>query len=183
VIHVQLSRHETTRAARPASQTPEHYLAALTALSELLAGLTAVAERKLAALRAADAGALHACAADENVLLRQMMENQQQRTELQARLAQEQRLEPAGLNCLSEIARLLPEPQASAVRARALGLRVAAERLRDRNRLAGEVARHLQGHIRAIFAGLAEALQESCGYGPDGQTEASAARSVVDAIA
>jgi hypothetical protein len=62
------------------------------------------------------------------------------------------------------------------------GLRGVAEELQKKNRLAAEVARKLQSHIRDVFAAIAQATQETVVYGRNGQYEQATARQWVDAV-
>ena len=83
---------------------------------------------------------------------------------------------------LGEIAGYLPEPTASAIRARSMALREMAQTLKRKNRLAAQVAQDLQTHIRGIFAELAKVNQEQVVYGPRGNHEQTSTRSWVDAV-
>jgi flagellar biosynthesis/type III secretory pathway chaperone len=154
----------------------------LGALHALLKQLAAQADAKLAALRAADAKALQACATNETELLQQLARNAQERQAILARLAQHlpQPLRPE--IPLSELIEEFPEPQASILRARSVALRESAAQLQEKNGLAARVAHRLQTHIRAVFAELAKVNQESVVYGPKGQHEQAGLRSGLDAV-
>lgn len=154
-------------------------------LAELYAGLReldALAGRKLAALRSADTAALHACASEECEQLTRIFRAQPQRNAAIARVAQSlPGCDPAERR-LEELAARLPEPLASALRARNAALQEVAGELQRKNRMAAEVAQNLQTHIREIFAAVAGATQESLVYGPQGQRELSSTRCWVDAV-
>ncbi|TWT41867.1 FlgN protein [Phycisphaerae bacterium RAS1] len=147
-----------------------------------LAGLLQIADDKLAAMKRADADALTACAQREEALLRGVGAGEQERHELLARLAQALPGGPSRIARLSDLAGILPEPLASQILAKNAGLRQAALKLREKNRLAAGVARHLQLHIRGVFAEVAKAGQESIVYGPQGRHEQRNRLSFVDAV-
>jgi len=157
-------------------------LATLTAWQELLQRLLELAGRKLAALRAADTGSLHACAAGESAALHALFEKERERDAAIARLAQGLRLPDRPPPRLSEIAALLPEPWASRLRAKIAGLRQVAAALQEKNRLAATVARNLHTHICAVFADVAQVNQETIVYGPSGKHEQRRTTSWVDAV-
>jgi hypothetical protein len=161
-----------TETARELSQHLADLHAALKQLAEL-------ATEKLAAMRRADTDALNGCAEREEGLLRTVLRDEQGRNAILARLAQ-------SLHCpqvrLTEIVDRLPEPVASALRARSVALKEIAGELQRRNRLAASVAQNLQAHIRGIFADVASANRESLVYGPRGQHEMSSPRRWVDAV-
>jgi flagellar biosynthesis/type III secretory pathway chaperone len=151
-------------------------------LHTLLKQLAEQADAKLAALRAADAKALQACAARETELLQQVTRNAQERQATLARLAQHLRPPLRPDLPLAALIEQFPEPQASILRARSVALRESAGKLQEKNRLAARVAHHLQTHIRAVFTELAKVNQESVVYGPKGQHEQAALRSCLDAV-
>jgi flagellar biosynthesis/type III secretory pathway chaperone len=154
----------------------------LGALHTMLKQLAEQADAKLAALRAADAKALQACAARETELLQQVARNAQERQAALARLAQHLPPQPRPERPLAALIEQFPEPQASILRARSVALRESAGKLQEKNRLAARVAHHLQTHIRAVFAELAKVNQESVVYGPKGQHEQAGLRSCLDAV-
>jgi|YNPNPStandDraft_1061719.scaffolds.fasta_scaffold66479_2 flagellar biosynthesis/type III secretory pathway chaperone len=154
----------------------------LGALSELLKGLVATAEQKLAAMRAADADGLQVCAAREGELLEQVGVVNRRRQAAIAQLAQALQV-PADCEVnVWALARWLREPMGSILRARIRGLFELAERLRHLNAVAARVAQDLQSHIRAVFAEVAKANRESVLYGPEGQQEQGQVRSSVEAV-
>jgi hypothetical protein len=154
----------------------------LSDLHAALTQLTDLAGEKLAAMRAADADALTRCAAREAELLQAVLKADEQRPALLARLAQSLRRPQLQAAKLTEIADHLPEPAASALRARGLALREIAGQLQRKNRLAAVVAHNLQGHLRGIFAEVAKAAQQSVVYGPAGRHYGTGPRCWVDAV-
>ncbi len=160
----------------------EEFVPLLTRMRELVDGLSAAADRKLTALRKADAATLHSCAADEKTLLSEVVHNQNARQAVVAELARERRIPDHALGTLSAISQHFNEPHASAIRSAALGLRKAAEELKRKNQLADAVARNLQENIRAVFAELAKSTQDPLGYGRAGRSEAVTTRQVMDAV-
>jgi hypothetical protein len=154
----------------------------LAALHSLLRQLLEQAEEKLAAIRAADSVRMQLCAARETDLLAEVGRVEQQRGAILARAAQglpDSGAAPLGLGA---VARRVPEPLASVFRARTLALERAARELQKKNELVARVAQHLQSHIRAIFAALAKANQESVVYSPKGQHEQRNVRFWLDAV-
>ncbi len=154
-------------------------------LSELqtgMRGLTELTAEKLAALSAADTAALQDVALREDKLLRRVLYSEQERNAVLARLAQALRLPPGNGVRLTELANHLPEPLASSLRAKSLALQAVAKELQRKNKIAADVARNLQSHIRGIFAEVAGAAQESQVYGPQGRHEMSHLRNWVDAV-
>jgi hypothetical protein len=90
---------------------------------------------------------------------------------------------PAAVAPLSEWAAVLPEPLASAVRARTEGARRFAIELQKSNRLAAIVARDLQEHMRSVFDTLADMCRDRVGYDPSGREQKTAARAAcLDAV-
>jgi len=154
----------------------------LTALGELLTQLLGVAGRKLAAMRAAEAKTLQQCAAEEHGVLQELFERERQRDAVLARLAQSLHWPDSRRVSLSEVAQRLPEPFSSRLRARIAGLRTVAVALKEKNRLAAAVARNLHQHLRAVFEDLAQANQETVGYGPNGKHEQRNRQAWVDAV-
>ena len=187
-----MSPHRSeTRPLRPALAlvVPADALGHARDLNENLAGLYSLlkqlfdlAEQKLAAMRAASDRTLQACAAQEAQLLEEVKRLEQQRTATLARLAQALRAPQLEHAALSEVAAQFPEPVGSALRARNAALQDIARKLQQKNRLAARVAQHLQSHIRAVFAAVAKANQESVVYGPKGQHEQVSIRSCLDAV-
>ncbi len=175
---VQPTTGPTAAFARPAHELSTQ----LAGLHEAMRKLAEVAREKLAALRAADAVALHRCAGREGELLSQVFRQQQGRNATIARLAQSLRLPDPGRARLAEVTANLPEPLASSLRARGVALREVAEELQRGNKIAAAVAHNLQEHLSGIFAELAGAAQESQVYGPQGQHEPSTSRCWVDAV-
>jgi len=158
-------------------------LACFTTLQGLLGGLADVADRKLAAIRRADAGGLTACTQDELNLLQQVYRAEQDRTAIVARLAQALQAPELRGACISELTGRLPEPLASHLRARATGLKQVAAALKQKYAVAARVARGLQADIRGIFAELAKGRQESVVYGARGQQQGHGTpRLIVDAM-
>ena len=151
-------------------------------LHELLKQLVELADQKLAGMRAADTAALQACAAREAEVLEELARSDQERQATLARLAQALQIPKSARGCLSEITARIPEPLASALRARRLALREIAAQLQRKNKLAAGVAHNLQAHIRAVFAEVAKANQESVVYGPQGRHEQAGVLSWLDAV-
>ena len=154
----------------------------LSALHELLKRLLELARAKVDAMRGADAVGLQRCAAEECGLLERLFEHEDQRNAAFARLAQSLHWNDVARVRLSDIAERLPEPFSSRLRARTAGLRRTADELRQKNRLAAEVARHLHDHIRAVFEEVARVNQESVVYGPSGKHEQRTNETWVDAV-
>lgn len=137
---------------------------------------------KLAALRQADTVTLQACAAREEELLKRVLLAERRRDALLARAAQHLHCPELATRGLSALEKHLAEPQTSILRARRAALRDVAADLQRKNQVAAAVARHLQEHIRGIFADVAKVTQESLVYGARGQPETSTARCWVDAV-
>jgi hypothetical protein len=176
--------HSVTPALRDSVTVPQvtDLLDVLSTLHELLNQLLELARDKLDAMRHADALALHRCAAEECGVLERLLDQEHSRNAALARLAQTLHWnDPAPLR-LADIAQRLPEPLSSRLRARTAGLRRTADELRQKNRLAAEVARHLHDHIRAVFEDLARVNQESVVYGPRGNHEQRTNQTWVDAV-
>lgn len=141
----------------------------LAKLQGLLKELLDLGHEKLSLLRTANSDGLHACAARESRLLEQVFRSDQQRHAVLARVAQGLRLSNAAPASLSKIADAAPEPLSSSIRARMRPLAEISSELQRINRVASIVARDLQGHIRGVFAALAETGRERVGYGPQGR--------------
>jgi FlgN protein len=139
--------------------------ALLGALLGDLRALLAIADRKLAALRSADAAALGRCAAEETRMLRALLAAQPERDAVLAGLAQGLPTEGHGLPRPADIAANCDEPLASKILAICSGLRTTALELAQKNRLVADVARGLQSHIRGVFREVAEAAEPQSGYG------------------
>jgi flagellar biosynthesis/type III secretory pathway chaperone len=154
----------------------------LAALHEGLRQLLALADEKLAGMRAAAPTALLACASREAALLEQVACNTAARRAILARLAQRLRQPDLARAPLGAISEIFDEPVSSLLRARNAGLRDVTQKLQQRNELAADVARRLQGHVRSIFAEITKVAVESVVYGPNGNHEASCRRMLVDAI-
>lgn len=154
----------------------------LGALHTGLKNLIEIADRKLAAMRSADAESLHACAARETDLLQAHFATERERDAVLALLAQHLPALSARPLHLGAVADAIPEPGASRIRARMQGLRTLAGELQKKNALAADVARRLQSHIREVFAAVAEVNQECVVYGRNGQHEAATTRRWVDAV-
>ena len=157
----------------------------LTQLGELhgrLQELLHIATDKLGALRRADAGALTQCAAREEALLRETLGCEQQHKALLARLAQGLRLGGDRPPTLTQLAGRLPAAESAILRAKSEVLRRTAAELQQKNRLAAEVARRLQMHVRGVFADLAGATETPAVYGPRGRPEAGRPRQWLNAL-
>lgn len=151
-------------------------------LQDALRQLVDVASAKLSALRRADTAGLQECAHQEGELLKRLFTGERQRHAVLAQVAQVLHIESTGPPPLREVAARLPEPLASALRAKSEGLQQLALELQRKNRLTADVAQNLQTHIRGIFADLANAARETMGYGPEGKREQSATRNWVNAV-
>jgi hypothetical protein len=170
-------------AARAALDAEARALAeTLSELQPALRRLIELSERKLAALRRADTEGLTRCAQEEKELLQSVQLLERRRHAVLARLAQQLRWPPAAGATLSHIADRLHEPISSVIRARIAPLRDLASTLEKTNRLAASVARNLHQHLRALFADVARANQETVVYGPLGQPEMRTTRAWVDAV-
>lgn len=157
-------------------------LGTLGALREQLNGLIELADRKLAAMRAADAPTLHTLAAEEGRLVREHYETDRRRRACVARLAQQL---PAGTprpRTLTELAGHVPEPDASRIRSHGEGLRRLAETLQRKNRIVMRVAQELHRHIGAVLADVTTAQQEPAGYGPAGRELRRTRQLLLDAV-
>ena len=153
----------------------------LTLTQEQTRELLALSDRKLAALRRADATGLRECARQEEAALARVQETTAARRAVLARLAQLVR-EPSLVSAsVSELADRLPEPLGSALRARSVPLRELALQLAERNQLAARVARNLHQHIRAVFTTLAEPEHDAALYGRNGETATAPSRGWIDA--
>ncbi len=155
-------------ACSPPDAAGEALLDVLAGLYDALKQLATLADRKLEALRDADAEALHGIAAREHAALERIGRLDAQRSAAVARLAQALRLEAGAEATLSQLASCCPQPLASRLAARAAGLRDVATVLRDRNAQAACVARDLYTHVRGVLHEVARGCQETVGYGPDG---------------
>jgi flagellar biosynthesis/type III secretory pathway chaperone len=154
----------------------------LASLHTLMKQLAELAGEKLAAMRRADTATLDRCTAREAELVKTVFGSEAKRKALLARIAQSLHLPQPERAKLGEIAERLPEPSASALRARNAALREIAAELQQKNRLAAKVAQNLQSHIRGVFAELAGAAQETPVYGPRGQHEGRRPRCWVEAV-
>jgi hypothetical protein len=168
-------------AATLASDSRE-LLAALAALHGRLISLAHLAAEKLCAMRAADVATLDELAAREAAELDLLQERDAARQAIVARMAQHLPDSDGRLPKLTELAARLPEPLASQIRAKNEGLRVAARRLEEKNRLVAVVARGLHAHVRGVFAELAGANQETVVYERTGRHDQRVTRSWVDAV-
>lgn len=155
---------------------------ALSELQPALRRLIDLSRVKLEALRKADATALVRCAREEGELLQTVQLIERRRRAVLARLAQQLQWPSAVSAPLSHLAERLPEPISSVIRARITPLRDLASTLEKTNRLAASVARNLHQHLRALFAEVARANQETVVYGPLGQLETRTTRAWVDAV-
>ncbi len=159
--------------------------ALLTQLGEFhgqLQELLRIATDKLAALRRADAAALTQCAAREEVLLRETLGREQEHKALLARLAQGLRFAAGRPLTLTDLAARLPAAESAVLRAKSELLRRTAAELQQKNRLAAEVARRLQMHVRGVFADLAGATDAPAVYGPRGRPQAGCPRQWINAL-
>lgn len=154
----------------------------LDALAGQLRTLLELAERKLAAMRRADPAAIHECTLEETDCLREHYRMDRRLRAVLARFAQ--RLPDGTLSQprVAEVAGRLAEPLASRIQAKSACLRPLAEKLQRQNQLASQVAQNLHGHIRAVFAEVADAQQKTVGYGPAGRHEKRASQRLVDAV-
>ena len=166
----------------PERSAIESLLEIVGALHELMRQLSELASEKLAAMRAADAEALHACAARECAVLERLFAREKERDAVLARLAQSLPWQEPGVPRLSAIAEKIPEPESSRLQAKIAGLRQTAEELQRKNRLAADVAQRLHKHIRAIFEEIAGVNQDADVYGPGGRQEPRATKTWVDAV-
>lgn len=128
-----------------------------------------LAERKLVALRRADAAELNQCAREEASLVEEAQRTGCARKTVIARLAQRLRAPRLRNGSLAEIAARLPEPFSSSLKARSVPLRELAVALEEKNQLIARVARNLHQHIRAVFDALAQPEDEAAAYGPTGE--------------
>jgi hypothetical protein len=164
------------------AQLLREFVAHLTDLQAALTELTQLAGRKLAGIRRADSAALQEIAAREGSLLAGVFRREQARRAVLAQLAQHLQCADEEHVCLAAIAERVAEPLRSALRARSAALRQTTLELQRKNRLAADVARSLQTHLRGIFADVAGVSRETLGYGPQGRQAVTSARSWVEAV-
>ncbi len=179
----RMSNRDLMKTLQIADADPRRAL--LEALAEhqgLIESLLDVSREKMKSIRAADARSLHSCTSRESALLEKTLEFEQRRKAVVARLAQALHLPDPERLTLRQIAKELPEPYASAVRSRMLGLRAVAVELQHANRVAAIVARDLHRHIRDVFAALANANRESVVYGPQGREHLTTSKNILDAV-
>lgn len=157
-------------------------LATLEELGGHLTSLLSLCDRKLVAMKAADVPALNQVAGEEERELQKMLRRDGQRDAVLARLAQALRLGGSTPSRLSEIAARLPEPFCTEILGKSAELRRLATNLEEKTRLAAAVAQSVQSHIRAVFAEVARAGQETVVYGRSGQHEAVTRQTWVDAV-
>jgi hypothetical protein len=157
-------------------------LCTLNELGDHLRALHQLAIRKLDAMKRADIALLNSCAAEEECELQRMLRRDGKRDAVLARLAQALRMRTSAPARLTEIAGRLPQPFSSQIVAKSAELRGLAENLEEKNRLAAAVAQSVHSHIRAVFAEVAKANQETIGYGRNGKHEAMTTRAWVDAV-
>lgn len=172
-------------AEAPGAPGPGALLENLATHQALLRELVQMAQRKLDAVRSADADALNECAARESGLLERLVGVERQRRAELARLAQivpALRGTRAARLTLSELAEALDEPHASSIRARLSALRSIATQLQRANRVASLVARDLHAHLREVFAAMARAGRASVVYGPNGSMERAGGGELWDAV-
>jgi hypothetical protein len=112
----------------------------LAALHERLVSLAQIASAKLVALRAADVATLESLSATEVAELESLRSCDADREAILAGLAQHLPGLPGPLPKLAALADRLPEPLASQLRAKNEGLRAAARKLEEKNRLVADVA-------------------------------------------
>lgn len=175
-------RLPTDAAVPDITATARAFLAHLADLQEVLGQLANTATEKLAALRRADAAALQTLTVTETELLQTLFHTAQERGAVLARLAQALQCPDLSNVRLGEIADRLPEPHASALRARSTALRAMTDELQRKNRIAGQVAQNLQQHIHSVFEALRGADQSTVGYGPQGKPETTSGERWVNAV-
>jgi len=157
-------------------------LEVLSLVHSRLKRLAELARDKLSALRRADTAGLQRCADDEAVVLEALFAAERERAAVLARLAQHVPGAGGRGARLSELAGQLAEPFSSQIRAKIEGLREASTRLQRGNRIAGEVARNLHAHLRAMLTDVARANRQTVGYRPDGRGEEQISRTWIDAL-
>lgn len=173
---------DSTRSAMLTREQIEPLVSSLRAAHAQLQGLLGLAEQKLAALRSADAGALHRLTHDEATTLDALAASDRARRAVIAELAQ---VLPGGfgpIERITDFARALPEPESSLFLAKTEGLRVVAARLAEKNRLVANVAQHLQTHLRGALADAAAAGRQEVGYGRNGEKERATTDQWMDAL-
>lgn len=151
-------------------------------LTGLMSSLVDCAGEKLAAIRRASAEALQSCVAAEMQTLDAVLAAERKRDAVVARVAQRLQLPSLRRASMTQVAEKFSEPWRSAIRARCMGLRKAAENLRQKNGVAAEVARGLQSHVRAVFGALAQAGQDATTYAGNGRMRHADKQLVIDAL-
>lgn len=157
-------------------------LESLSGLHSRLAQLGDLADRKLAALREADAQALNDLAAAEAAELQALAADDVVREAALARVAQTLPGAVDPPRRLTEIAESFSEPLRSKILGKSEGLRTMANRLAEMNRLVADVARGLHNHVRGIFAEVAKVNQEAVVYDKDGREQQRTSKCWVDAV-
>lgn len=181
-MSVGLDKQISMAAPTSLSADVSELIEVLSNLQTHLTDLVRISAEKLQALRGADADALEAHAAEENRLLRFLVEQGQSRDALVARFAQRLRLNGEDAVRLRDISGALPEPHASRIEAKSVGLRRLAQDLQEKNKMVSIVARRLHTQVREVFADVAGADQETIGYGSDGNQSRQRTRTWIDAV-
>lgn len=169
-------------AAQQAGPDPHVLLAELTALHDQLKRLVELAERKLHALRSANAFELQRCAGEEDELVAALYGKTPGAGAVLAGLAQRLRDAAGEAGRLSDLARNFAPPISSQIQARIAGLRELARKLEEKNRLVASVARGLHGAMRAVLEDVREARRETVGYQASGRSASRAKESWIDAV-
>lgn len=151
-------------------------------LQALMTQLVDCSAAKLAAIRRASAGELQRCVATEMQCLDQLLATERKRDAIVARVAHRLQLPALRRGSMLAVAEKFPEPLRSAIHARCVGLRKAAENLQQKNRVVAEVARGLQSHVKAVFDALAKAGQSETTYAGNGRMRHADKQLVIDAL-
>lgn len=151
---------------------------------ELHVELTGVVQEKMKAMRRADVPGLRRLGEQEHALIVKIEEREGLRRQLMDRLGEGAGLpKPSGRNMtISQLSARLPKSERGALLAAASELRAVAARLIKVNRLAGQAAEKLVGHLHWVFAAACSKRSDSAGYAGDGAVVPETASRLFEAV-
>lgn len=137
---------------------------------ELHAELTGVVQEKMKAMRRADVATMRRLGEREHALIVRIEEREGLRRQLMDRLGEGAGLpKPSGrAMTISQLSARLPQSERGVLLAAAGELRAIASRLIKVNRVAGQAAEKLVGHLHWVFASACSQRSQSAGYAGDG---------------
>lgn len=170
-----------------AKKAPDHGAELLTNMRQLVdrhERLAELIEAKIRSMRSCDTAGMNALAAEERALVRGIGELESRRRVLTDRIVRSYGISSARGRRLTvqQLSEKLSAEHRPGVLQAAERLRELTSRIARRNRLAGEIGRHMLKHMDRMLTAMTAARHSGCAYSPAGRAGGSAPQRLFETV-